>query len=419
MQPRLISSLTLNVLLLGLVLWLVRPGSPSVADPRISRSITNRALRVPPPPAPAPAPATGPQTLEVNEPFHWAQLESADYRVYVANLRAVGCPEATVRDILIADVNELFSGRVKALVDEVSGQFWELITRKRDFEKVVEEKWKQLEELDDERDELLTALFGTASPHEEEEERTAAAAQREQWERLTDFLSPEKRAQLAAAKAELEGAWLEFTRTPGLTSAQSQARRKELEAGHEQSLREWLTPEEYDELRLRQSPAANLRDRFVGVGLSEEQVREAARIQFAATAAPAELAPNLAESRARTAELQRQIETRTRDLLGEESYAVLQRATDQRFEPIFRVTQRLQLPDATAAEAYGIRRQAEEAARRLRENQALSAEERQRALQAVGAETQRSLATALGGQGFAAYEKIDGDWMQQLSAMKP
>ncbi len=42
--------------------------------------------------------------------FHWRQLESTnDYRVYVANLRASGCPEATVEDIVRGDAERAFS----------------------------------------------------------------------------------------------------------------------------------------------------------------------------------------------------------------------------------------------------------------------------------------------------------------------
>lgn len=37
-------------------------------------------------------------------PFRWNQLESTDdYRSYVANLRAIGCPESTIRAIVTAD----------------------------------------------------------------------------------------------------------------------------------------------------------------------------------------------------------------------------------------------------------------------------------------------------------------------------
>jgi hypothetical protein len=44
------------------------------------------------------------------KPFRWGQLESTnDYRVYVANLRAIGCPEPTIRDIVSGDAERGFS----------------------------------------------------------------------------------------------------------------------------------------------------------------------------------------------------------------------------------------------------------------------------------------------------------------------
>src|SRR6516162_1933421 len=36
--------------------------------------------------------------------FSWRDVESPDYPVYIANLRAIGCPEQTIRDLIIADV---------------------------------------------------------------------------------------------------------------------------------------------------------------------------------------------------------------------------------------------------------------------------------------------------------------------------
>lgn len=49
-------------------------------------------------------------TSQSLKPFHWSQLESTnDYRVYVANLRAIGCPEPTVQDIVRGDAWRGFS----------------------------------------------------------------------------------------------------------------------------------------------------------------------------------------------------------------------------------------------------------------------------------------------------------------------
>jgi len=33
-------------------------------------------------------------TNAVNKPFQWESVESSDYKQYIANLRAVGCPVA-------------------------------------------------------------------------------------------------------------------------------------------------------------------------------------------------------------------------------------------------------------------------------------------------------------------------------------
>jgi hypothetical protein len=416
MPSRLTFSLILNALGLGLVLWLALPGSRSEARARVSHLLTNRVSRLKHQPAAPPVEATAPEVIEVNEPFNWAQAESADYRVYLANLRGIGCPESTVRDILIADVDDLFSGRVKTLVDGVSGQFWNLITHEAEFEKLVDEKEKQLRALDEERDELFTLLFGNSSPRADEEARASATANRERWERLADFLPPEKRAQWVAAKDELERAWKAFLRTPGQTGAQEQTKRKELEAAHEQALRQWLTPDEYAELRLRQSSAANLPDRLVGLDLSEDQARAAAKIQLATADAQAALSQKDADFKSRTALLQQQSEVQTRELIGPEAYAALQRATDNRYEPFYRVTQRLELPDAAAAQAYDIRRKAQDAARQLLDDESLSAEDRQAMLQAISAEAKQGLSTALGPKGFAAYDKLDGGWMNQLTS---
>jgi hypothetical protein len=43
--------------------------------------------------------------------FNWSEIESTDYRTYIANLRGIGCPEQTIRDIITADVNSMFAER--------------------------------------------------------------------------------------------------------------------------------------------------------------------------------------------------------------------------------------------------------------------------------------------------------------------
>jgi RNA polymerase sigma factor (sigma-70 family) len=53
---------------------------------------------------------------EAEPAFRWAEIESSDYRQYVANLRAIGCPQQVIRDIIMADLNQLYAKRREAIV---------------------------------------------------------------------------------------------------------------------------------------------------------------------------------------------------------------------------------------------------------------------------------------------------------------
>ena len=57
--------------------------------------------------------------------FRWAEIESVDYRQYVANLRAVGCPEQIIRDMIVADMNQLFSARAQAIWKPRVTEYWQ------------------------------------------------------------------------------------------------------------------------------------------------------------------------------------------------------------------------------------------------------------------------------------------------------
>jgi hypothetical protein len=61
-----------------------------------------------------PAAQPSPSNVEP-EPFRWSQLESADYRAYVKNLRGIGCPEPTIRAIVAADVHNLYNAKYEQL----------------------------------------------------------------------------------------------------------------------------------------------------------------------------------------------------------------------------------------------------------------------------------------------------------------
>jgi LysM repeat protein len=88
--------------------------------------------------------------------FSWQQIESADYSIYIANLRDVGCPEQTIRDIIIADVNQLYSRRRATELTTAEQQWW----RSEPDTNIVRAAAEKALELENERRALLTRLLG-------------------------------------------------------------------------------------------------------------------------------------------------------------------------------------------------------------------------------------------------------------------
>ena len=112
-------SLALTGVLLAMNVTLRRAaGPPAGVEPERRTAVTTQLVAQPvPASAPVPLPVAPP-------PFHWRAVESPDYAVYTANLRAIGCPETALRDLLLADIEKHYSERVSALEDDKEDTFW-------------------------------------------------------------------------------------------------------------------------------------------------------------------------------------------------------------------------------------------------------------------------------------------------------
>ena len=88
--------------------------------------------------------------------FEWSEVESADYPTYIDNLRSIGCPPSTIRDIIVADVNQLYSRRkiVEVIVPDM--EWW----RMGSGYDAADEVSRQLAQIENERRDLLSQLLG-------------------------------------------------------------------------------------------------------------------------------------------------------------------------------------------------------------------------------------------------------------------
>ena len=88
--------------------------------------------------------------------FSWQEVESDDYPTYIAKLRDIGCPEQTIRDIIIADVNALYARKRATEIVTPEQQWW----RVEPDANVVQLATAKSRELDRERRDLLARLLG-------------------------------------------------------------------------------------------------------------------------------------------------------------------------------------------------------------------------------------------------------------------
>jgi len=89
-------------------------------------------------------------------PFMWQEVESTDYPTYIANLREIGCPEQTIRDIIIADVNALYARKRATELVTPDQQWW----RSEPDPVVAAAAAEKARALETERRELLANLLG-------------------------------------------------------------------------------------------------------------------------------------------------------------------------------------------------------------------------------------------------------------------
>src|SRR6266516_704867 len=147
------------VLLLAIVRVKVAAPLPDRVAPQ--EPTDARDARVPPDPA-VEGPPLGIRAKLPRLPFRWSQVESSDYRQYIANLRATGCPEPTLQDIIVADVNKLYEPREMPFKAQLAGfnlRQWNDPSTDPGYTKQEFAARKQLREVEQEKQAVIKELL--------------------------------------------------------------------------------------------------------------------------------------------------------------------------------------------------------------------------------------------------------------------
>ena len=360
-------------------------------EPRVSRSVN---------------------VIESTNAFHWGSIESEDYRQFIENMRAIGLPEETIRDIIIADVNKLYASRIAALYPTpMEFKFWRV--EDQSARKEQRDRNQKRRELETEKRTLIKELLGI----DYDEALARLAGRPDEGDYRYGFLPADKQQAVKDLQAKYRDMERALFAEGGPRNPEARAKFAALRAQQESELAQILGPQDYQEYQLRNSTTArSMRENLASFQPDEEEfrkifeARKAFDDQFAFTRDGGDEA--VREQR-RLA--QQQLDEQLRATLGEERYKEYQLAQDDRYRDIYDFTSRNNLSEQVAESVYDTRKAAEAARDTIMRNTEMTPEQRQQALTQIAAETKLTLASTLGDTA-SAYLR-DQRWVEGLGRM--
>jgi len=359
-----------------------------------------------------------------SEPLTWKQLESSDLKGFIRHLRAVGCPEETVQDLVLAQVNRQHAARTRELWPDrfKTKDFWEMSSQRDQAEvKKNREMMRNEREMRKEKSALLVELLGVDP--EKERRKAAGGEDFTDWQQSrVGFLPESKREAVMKFLDEFEDKMQEFhARNRGLYDGQFRAEQRQLEAERLQGLAPYLTTAELREYELRQSQlATQLSFDLRGLSLSRDQYETIFDIRKKYGDSIHNFGDIDSPERGKEAEKnQKAMKDDLAGALGPEFTKQYERSQDYSFRQLTSLAKRNDLPTDTAAKVYDFKTASEQSVKQLQENTTITGEERQKALQQVRAETQKTVKEALGEKVYNAYLRQGGWWINNLAPERP
>jgi hypothetical protein len=252
-------SVALNVIL-GVMLWEALQ-FPVLESP--PRSVVHRNN-------PKDASTNGaPKVIVRRQFFNWSEIESDDYPTFIANLRRIGCPELTIRDIIVADVNQIFAQRRAQEVVTAESQWW----KSEPDLSATEAALKKMAELEREKGELLTKLLGPNWNVNFTQPSSVGTVALDG--PVLGKLDPDVKLRVEEIGAESARKSMEYVaaqRAAGKALEASEMAR--IRSEHRAELAKILTQEQLEEYLLRHSAVAeNLREQLRGFNATPDEFR--------------------------------------------------------------------------------------------------------------------------------------------------
>ncbi|HLX69014.1 MAG TPA: hypothetical protein VKV04_05230 [Verrucomicrobiae bacterium] len=373
------------------------PNSPSpsaIAAPVVSKKA-----------APVPAATPIPTTI-----VPWRQIESADYRQYIASLRAVDCPEWLVRQIIVADIDDLY--RQRAQPEPLQFNPWQAAEERS---RVARNRSARLTALRQEKLALVKSLLGC----ECENIADKIWSQDLSSTFTLGFLPDEKAARVLLLENQFADTAQKIREDAHfILLDEDQKKLQSLYEGFQTALAGELDPAQLEEFQLRAQQRFLIANdiHFDAVPVTSGEVREIvgfsksvkdmAREGFDEPPSEAGLASRMDAFNAQV-----------KSVLGAARFVDYERAQHIDFRETLDFAQRSHLPPDAAVRVYELRENTGRQAAEIRDDTNMSAEERAAALVLLRSAAMKNVASAFG-DNCQDYLSSSGQWLNEIVPMQ-
>ena len=363
-----------------------------------------------------------PSTAIVREriAFNWDQLTADSYEDYVANLKAIQCPPATIVAIITSLIDEAFRSRATNLFAEagvqMTYQYWRGLSFEKEHAAAVERYRSRLTSLNKERVALLKRVLGDGSVKDDLSWAPNPPSLAE-LRKSMDYLPENKREPVRAILEQVNQELMQLAKK-GL-DPDSLAAIARLKNDLYAKVSTILDPNELALFQMRTSDMANtIRDEFKRLDLSEAEFRSIFDVRKDTEARLNILSSSETEQKENERlALQKSMNDQTKAILGDQRFDEYLRLQTREYQDAIAFAEKVGLSQAAATEIYHIQSVATASANQTRSDQVLDAASRQQILNKIKLETENELRRTLGSDAFSAYSSsYRGNWLRNLGS---
>jgi hypothetical protein len=347
--------------------------------------------------------------------FTWHEVESEDYKKYIANLRSIHCPEETIRDIIFADVNKFYTAKLapyRKPKDQTGYQYWKNGNWYGNQES--DEYYKMSRQFDKEKRDLIKELLGV--------DYLKALAERSPWPQsseksdLLENMPQEKKDKVQEIDSrynDLRQAF--YKKTRGYQDEDDQAELRKMEKQKHDELAKIMTPEELFEREVRSSDLANnLKwNELRAFDASEEEFRAIFKARQTADLAITDDQSNDKTEWEKRRKAQQQAQDDLKSVMSEDRLKDFKLAQDWEYSHLVEIAQRNGGSKETAKSIYDMKAEIEKVTRDIRGDRSLTPEQRTEKLQLVQAATEKTITELLGPKGFKSFKR-NAWWLRDM-----